>query len=123
MKQALFITLSVFAFVAILTTCIVREIEEQKEIAVMRNDIYHMSSQVEKYDELLGDFTDMACEIYEDFDVSVNRFYKQTDVDSMRIYYNDVCNCYKVVEKYATDNIEVELKFSDVLQKNRQTDR
>lgn len=123
MKQALFIVLSVVAFVTILTTCIVREIEEQKEIAVMRNDVYHMSSQVETYDELLGDFTDMACEIYEDFDVSVNRFYKQTDVDSMRIYYNDVCNCYKVVEKYVIDNIEVELKFSDVLQKKRQTDR
>lgn len=121
MKQTLFIVLSVIIFTAILTTTIVRSCEEEKEIAVMRNDVYHMSSQVETYDELLGDFTDMACEIYEDFDVSVNRFYKQTDVDSMRIYYNDVCNCYKVVEKYVTDNIEVELKFSDVLQKNRKT--
>lgn len=123
MKQTLFIVLSVIIVTAILTTTIVRSCEEEKEIAVMRNDVYHMSSQVETYDELLGDFTDMACEIYEDFDVSVNRFYKQTDVDSMRIYYNDVQECYKVVEKYVTDNIEVELKFSDVLQKKRQTDR
>lgn len=123
MKQTLFIMLSVIIVTTILTTTIVRSCEEEKEIAVMRNDVYHMSSQVETYDELLGDFTDMACEIYEDFDVSVNKFYRQTDVDSMRIYYNDVCNCYKVVEKYVTDNIEVELKFSGVLQKNRQTDR
>lgn len=123
MKQTLFIVLSVIIVTTILTTTIVRSCEEEKEIAVMRNDVYHMSSQVETYDELLGDFTDMACEIYEDFDVSVNKFYRQTDVDSMRIYYNDVCNCYKVVEKYVTDNIEVELKFSGVLQKNRQTDR
>lgn len=111
MKQALFITLSVFAFVAILTTCIVREIEEQKEIAVMRNDVCNMATQVEAYNEILNDFTDMFLEIHDDFDVSVNKFYKKSnDIDSARIYYQDVKNCYKIVEKYCTSSIAVEMK-------------
>lgn len=111
MKQTLFIVLSVIIVTTILTTTIVRSCEEEKEIAVMRNDVYNMATQVEAYDEILNDFTDMFLEIHDDFDVSVNKFYKKSnDIDSARIYYQDVKDCYRIVEKYCTSSIAVEMK-------------
>lgn len=123
MKQTLFIVLSVIIVTTILTTNIVRQCQEEKEYAVMRNDVDNMCSQVERYNDILDDYSDMACEIYEDFNTSANMFYRQTNADSARVYYHNVCECYKIVDKYATDNIKVELSFSNVLQKKRQTDR
>lgn len=90
----------------------------------MRNNVDNMSSQVERYVDMLDDASDMAVEIYDDFNTAAIGFYRQTNVDSMRVHYNDVRQCYKLAEKYTIDNVKVELQFSEILQrKNRQTDR
>lgn len=124
MKQAIFIALSVIIFTVMLAVEINREIEQQKEVAIMRNNVDNMSSQVERYIDMLDDVSDMAVEIYDDFDTAATGFYRQTNADSMRVHYNNVQQCYKLVEKYTVDNVRVELSFSEILQrKNRQTDR
>lgn len=124
MKQAIFIALSVIIFTVTLSVGINREIEQQKEVAIMRNNVDNMSSQVERYIDMLDDASDMAVEIYDDFNTAAIGYYRQTNADSMRVHYNNVQQCYKLVEKYTIDNVKVELQFSEILQrKNRQTDR
>ena len=124
MKQVIFVALPVIIFTAMLVVGINHEVEQQKEVAIMRNNVDNMSSQVERYIDMLDDASDMAVEIYDDFNTAAIGFYRQTNVDSMRVHYNDVRQCYKLAEKYTIDNVKVELQFSEILQrKNRQTDR
>lgn len=124
MKQVIFIVLLVLACTITLAVGINCEIEKEKEVAIMRNNVDNMSSQVERYVDMLDDASDMAVEIYDDFDQAVIEFYRQTNTDSMRVHYNNVRQCYKLAEKYTIDNVKVELQFSEILQRrNRQTDR